>query len=642
MVRKKNQGFSLIEVIVAVAILTILMAPIIRQVIQSLQTSAQAKERQYAVENAEYILNFMQETPVSKLNVLSSKFEDTEAEEASSEEGATPATPVAKTASIDGSDLVFTGCQTVPQSCNLWVGTAATPIKLEDYLKVDAFSEGDAQDRLQKFEVKTYTARTYTLANTTLGRKDKEYQRKVIVDNLRAVVAQNGCTIETKFDEGAKNYLSNDTNKFKFTTEGAAVKYDETTGLVTDIVVTKVDGLRSPNGDGISYMQDLDSSKVAIIQGVASNFDAQAENDLYNLKMNRLKVTNPEAWVQAMTQTSGHSILDGALYNDNVSKMTRISITSGKDDNGKFYNVDCTVFYEDYLIKEGNPTDAGGVETDASEGITDEERDKLVDKTAPEVLTYNAYSKKFYTNQAPDIYFVYEPYVANSSEYSNRDYILTYDGVLYGEKEKHSKLYIIKPNKGRVVKYKKLESKPEEWDQYYYSYYEKSGEKYLPVSETEEGKTPEWKVDTYYERTQDYTTTLTSEDENKVSVYLNYLESKDPSKGVTNVLPIFTNIDSDVFKFALPGNAKEGVQYSDNRSKYYGVEKSSADTESGGTYALSDIKRTKYDPAVVLDVKKDTTQTDRVYTVTVQLDKLQDGEVYSGYSVRLSGAKGAD
>ena len=69
MVRKNNKGFSLIEVIVAVAILTLLMAPIIQQVIQTLNTSAQAKERQYAVENAEYILNYIQETPVSKLNI---------------------------------------------------------------------------------------------------------------------------------------------------------------------------------------------------------------------------------------------------------------------------------------------------------------------------------------------------------------------------------------------------------------------------------------------------------------------------------------------------------------------------------------------------------------------------------------------
>jgi prepilin-type N-terminal cleavage/methylation domain-containing protein len=50
----KNKGFSLIEVIVAVAILTLLMAPILVQVSKTLSNSAAAKERQYAVENAEF------------------------------------------------------------------------------------------------------------------------------------------------------------------------------------------------------------------------------------------------------------------------------------------------------------------------------------------------------------------------------------------------------------------------------------------------------------------------------------------------------------------------------------------------------------------------------------------------------------
>ena len=66
MVRKKNKGFSLIEVVVAVAILTLLISPILAQVIQTLSVSAAAKEKQYAVENAEYVLNYIQETPVSK------------------------------------------------------------------------------------------------------------------------------------------------------------------------------------------------------------------------------------------------------------------------------------------------------------------------------------------------------------------------------------------------------------------------------------------------------------------------------------------------------------------------------------------------------------------------------------------------
>jgi prepilin-type N-terminal cleavage/methylation domain-containing protein len=624
MVRKKNKGFSLIEVIVAVAILSLLMAPIISQVIQTLNTSAQAKERQYAVENAEYVLNYMQETPVSKLSTLSGKL------------GVTPVAGTGggfKTESIDGSDVRFTSCENKP-SVNCFIYQAGNYASVDDYLGRTATTAAQISSSMSFAIPVPYQATIYNLENTSMGKADKLYQRKVIVDNLRAVVAANGCTVETNFSDDAIAALKDD--GFSITTEGAAVKYDAQ-GLVTDIICSKVEGLRSPNGSGTSYMQDLDSSKVAIIQGTASNFDAQAENDLYNLKMNRLKATNPDAWVQAMTSKAG-SILDGALFNDNVCKMTRVSIVSGYDTTQglKYYDVNCTVFYEDYLIKNGSY--AGGATSDAAELI----KDLDIDQDKPEVLTYNAYSHRFYTNQAPDIYLVYEPYVANASNYSNKDYILTYDGVIYGENEKHAKMYIIKPNKGRVVKYNVLTTEPSDWSENFEAYYEKSGEKYVAVSAGEGGAAPAFAADTYYERTHDFTTQLTSASAKPVSIYLNYLQPTD-SDANYSTLPIFTNIDLANFKCALPGSNKDGVQHPDHQSEYYVMSKSSStgDVEEGGVGL--NIARKAYSSSIVKDIYEDVTQSDRIYTITVQMDKLNsDGTVYSGYSVRLSGAKGAD
>ena len=627
MVRKKNQGFSLIEVIVAVAILTILMAPIIKQVIQTLQTSAQAKERQYAVENAEYILNTLQETPVSKLNTLAGKL------------GATPAADAegkVLTESIDGGDLKFTSCVTNP-SVNCFIWQCGDYASLDSYLSRTPVAQTDISSALSFGYGVPYSATTYTLEKTALGRGDKFYQRKVTVDNLRAVVAANDSTIETYFSEEAIAALKD--NGFTITTEGAAVKYDATTGLVSDIVVSKVSGIRSPNGTGTSYMQDLDSSKVAIIQGSASNFDAQAENDLYNLKMNRLKASRPDDWVQAMLSHNG-SVLETKYFFDNVSKMTRISIVSGYDTEKdlKYYDVDCTVFYEDYLIKasDEDPVNAGENPYDDAADVFD---DMDIDQNKPETLTYNAYTHRFYTNQAPDIYLVYEPYVASESNYATRDYIVTYDGVLYDAKEKHSKLYVIKPSKGRVVRYKALASEPADWSANYESYFEKSGTDYVPVTGTE---APAFEENKYYQRAHDFTTNLTTKADTSVDVYLNYLKK---NTGETNVLPIYTNVDLANFKCALPAGVKDGCQYSANLSMYYGVPKSVEDGPVNKTnkYSADEMTRTAYDSAIVKDIHEDVTLSDRVYTVTVQLDKLnEDGSVYSGYSVKLSGAKGAE
>ncbi|MBR0146333.1 MAG: prepilin-type N-terminal cleavage/methylation domain-containing protein [Eubacterium sp.] len=632
MVRKNNKGFSLIEVVVAVAILTLLMAPIIQQVIQTLNTSAQAKERQYAIENAEYILNYMQETPVSKLNILSGKL------------GSSPAVGVdgkAITANIDGGDLQFTSYNKEEVGVVIW--TSGEYASMEDYLKREEITEGKLQVALTSAYAISYNAATYTLDKEAMGRSDKFYQRKVIVDNLHAMVAAEGRTIETNFSAGALSWLKS--VGFTITTEGAAVRYNEK-GYVTDVVTSKVDGLRSPNGTGTSYMQDLDSSKVAIIQGTASNFDEQAENDLYNLKMAMLKKYNPDAWVQAMvTKNPDGSILDtSAYYNDNVSKMTRISIVSGYDGTRdlKYYDVDCTVFYEDYLIKSGTAGGEAGNDAaaGAAEDISSAELNAQLAK--PQVLTYNAYSKRFYTNQAPDIYLVYEPYVARGSDYANKDYIVTYDGVLYGAEEKHSKLYIIKPNKGRVIKYNVLADEPKDWSLNYTSYFEKVDSKYVNVTAAEEA--PSFEPNKYYERSHDFTTQLTTASDSQVMIYMNYIKGN-AEGAVSTQIPVYTNITKNMFVCDLPLNEKDGVQYITNQDQYYGVVKSSDEnmTDPDTKYTASQVTRTAYEAGNIHDISEDVTLSDRVYTITVQLDKLKDdGSVYSGYSVRLSGAKGAE
>ena len=61
-------------------------------------------------------------------------------------------------------------------------------------------------------------------------------------------------------------------------------------------------------------------------------------------------------------------------------------------------------------------------------------------------------------------------------------------------------------------------------------------------------------------------------------------------------------------------------------------------------YAVdTDITREAYPDGAIKDITEDVTLSDRVYTVTVQLDRLdKDGNLDSGNSIKLSGAKGAE
>ena len=582
--RRENKGFSLLEVVIAVAVLTILMAPIITQIMQTLSVSAAAKERQYAIENAEYVLNTVQETPIARMQVLTKDLTSA------------PGTSAHETLG----DVVFTGVTDSDKTvkCHILTHVYAD---LDEYLARVQTTETDLAS-MTTLETYPYHVSDYSLEQAKLGKKKNSYSRRIIVDNMRAKIAENELSVETNFTDGAIAYLK--AQGYTITTEGAAVKY--LNGVVTDVICSKVTGLKSPNGAGTSYMQDLDSSKVAIIQGAASNFDLQAENDLYNLKMNRLKKERPGDWAQAMTHVSSGegditNILKTNLYLDNVSKMTKISIVSGYETRDskkvKYYDVDCVVYYEDYLTKSATTGS-----TSASAGTQ-----------VPELLSYNAYSRRFYTSQAPDVYFVYEPYVADGSNYARKDYILTYDGVIYDAGEKHSKLYIVKPNTCRIGGYA---------------------------------------TNTSTFRTKMKTS---STDGDPVEIYVDYLKVN----GSTNEpMPIYTNIDitNNYFKnnTISEGNAN-GVQYKDNLGIYYAEPKSSdlGEVDKSVLYAYgTEITRENYPEKItydgklidsIQDITKDVMLSDRIYTVTVQLDKLkEDNSVDEGNSIRLSGAKGAD
>ena len=612
--RKENKGFSLLEVVIAVAVLTLLMAPIITQVIQTLSVSSAAKERQYAIENAEYVLNTVQETSTARLQLLNKSFTEPDGLKSIGDikvdaiqpiKGAVNAHVIPHTYSdIDSylarSSVSISDIEKCVASPNAVSGESGTE------------SSEESSNYIPELNLKyAYDATIYTLKTEPLGKKKNEYSRKVIMDNLRAKLAENKLSVETKFDEGVINLLT-DKGEVKgwgytLTTEGALVKYDSN-GLVTDVIVSEVTGLRNPNGMGTSYMQDLDSDKVAIITGAASNFDLQAENDLYNLKMNRLKKDNPNGWSQAMTRVPDDdftNILHTVDYWDNVSKMTKISIVSGIDPvkKIKYYEVNCVVYYEDYMVKSSSTSE-------------EDDEEESTANNGPGCLSYNAFSKKFYTSQAPDIYFVYEPYVADGQNYARKDYILTYDGVNYDIGEKHSKLYIIKPRTCRIGGYATSSS-------------------------------------TFLTKMKE----TASSPGVAVEIYVDCLKAT----GVANEpMPIYTNIDyANNFKLISMDlrNSTDGVQYEPNLTLYYNEPKSSKTGAIKDTdvydYEKNEIKRKQYPMKINYDgeeidsiqsIDKDVMFSDRVYTVTVQLDRLKPGTttVDEGNSIRLTGAKGAD
>ena len=601
MIRKKNKGFSLIEVIVAVAILTLLMAPIVAQVIQTLNTSAQAKEKQYAVENAEKVLNSFKGTSLKDMSSVTTGSVIGDATVTGIQQSPDDfKCKVHVVSHYDSISAYQTAVQSFTSTNPSVVGVAIVPetgSSIADNVVYDKNAENKAG---MKFDVE-YAATYYRLNDEKLGRKNT-FGRSVVVDNLNSQLLKSKLAVETHFTENQKATLKN--AGYTINADGAAVKYDGL-GRVTDIFCSEIKGLRDPNGTGVSYLQDLDSSKVAIIQGISSNYDTQAAKEFYTRNLAKLKSFASEQFLTELRDTTGSSVFEtNPAFIGTVSKLTKITTRSAYKDvidtetgavtKTKYYVVDCVVYYENYL-------------TNTDIGIND---------TTPDTLVYTAFHKEFLTNQAPDIYFVYEPYVVNRTQYVDKDYILTYDGIEYEGDERHTKLFLLKPGAGRV-------SSGVDEDKFVTRY-----------NQTEEGSA-------------------------KVNIYMDYLYP-DVVGDLNDVVPmqVFTNINRDNFELdnSIYTGSKTGVQYGGNEDTYYGIKlseiKTTAEDGSVNITPSSDevYTRTNYpetypydgeeETKTITGIADDTFYSNKLFTITVSLDRV--GDTDKGNSVKLTGAKGAE
>ncbi|MBQ6231026.1 MAG: type II secretion system protein [Eubacterium sp.] len=378
MAKKKNLGFSLIEVVIAVAVLGLLITPILTQIVHTSNTSRKAKERQAAVENAEYITNFIQRTDKSELDKSSS----------------------------DGvSDINITAKTHYDNVVCTLVDTDGVAIKTVKY-----------------------NATVYKLDNVKLGPKSNEYERQAVLDDLNNNVLAAGYSILYDSSEYSDELKS---GGYQLTNEGSIVKHyaadSSYPGLVKEIVcearpdeytTNDIYEYKNPNAVSLGFIQDLDSSKVAIIQGIASNFDAQVSDELFSQKMNRLQMVDEDGWKDQLG--AEHNVFE----NDTSSvRLLYVSITAHKDgEDIDYYEVTCDACYYDKT-------------TVASQSLEIK-------------LKYNVFAKKFYTTKSPDIYLIYEPYVSDTAQqlYSFNDFIEIYND----EDTCDSKLYLIKPSKNQL------------------------------------------------------------------------------------------------------------------------------------------------------------------------------------------------
>lgn len=395
---KNNKGFSLIEIVIAIAILTLLLTPVMQQFAQTMRTSRLAKEQQYINEEAVYALEEAQ--------VVSNDVDDDQLNDIYVQNSLDTGLPYSsRTDAVE--------CEIVDATGNL-------------ICKVN------------------YNVTTYKTENIEIGARNTLYNKIVKVDDLSAQVkgvSNPSATTATASDAGYsimynldKGDLSALPDGYELTNEGSIVQYD-TNGNVCKVVCSTDYYVGNPNSTNLGNMQNLDLDTVALINGNSAMFDSQAEDAIFAKQLEMLKELDYNSWDQAIKHTQGESVISACIKDEPVKKVTKLYVDSKTEAGKDCYIVKMDVYYistfDLYKIDEN------GNSSELADG-----------KGKEVVLEYNVFSQKFFTKKCPDIYFEYQPFISvktsdatgHSVTYAEDDYIVIdnyVDGV---------KLYMYKPS----------------------------------------------------------------------------------------------------------------------------------------------------------------------------------------------------
>lgn len=365
MAKTNNKGFSLIEIVIAVAILSILLTPIIHQFANTLNTSRRAKALQEANEKASYQMEEFQTVSRDELDKDTYYGKPTETNNI-----------VAELYSTDGVSLSKT------------------------------------------VEYNTYK---YTLPDCEIGAKKDKYSNVVVLDDLANKVRAQGNASDPTHYKIAYGLTKTDLEKFgdgfELTNEGSIVKY--TSGVVTAVACTDTtaDGdpvsyIADPNEVNLGNMHDLDKNSVALIMGGTSSFDTEAFSALFSKAMDHLRELDYDSWEQALLNVDSESILSADTLSTS-DRLIKIYTDQKTDAQGKdYYVVKVDVYYNySYSIQ-----------------VEDLDPSKQNQNSFNDTVSYTIFSQKFYTKEPPEIYFEYQPYCISEKgeavQYKADDYFL--------------------------------------------------------------------------------------------------------------------------------------------------------------------------------------------------------------------------
>lgn len=593
MAKTNNKGFSLIEIIIAVAILSILLTPIIHQFANSLETSRKAKALQEANETAVYEMEEFQSYSKEKLDE--------------------------KYAADDPGNVT----------------QHEVEVKLIDM-------QDDTADVDHPTKTIKYNVYKYKLPDCEIGAKKDKYTNVVTLDDLASKV--RACGGE---GSGTTNYkvaydLTESTrakygDDFKLTNEGTVVRYNAE-GFIDAVVCTSrnpggsaVQYVEDANDTNLGYMQDLNKDTDALVLGGISSYDSEAYSALFSKAMDHLREVDPRSWKQALLNKDNESILT-AQSDANTDRLIKIHMDKETKEDKDIYSVKVDVYY--YYKYSLHPSSS-------NEEIKDTNGNQFED-----IITYTIFSQKFYTEKdsgrVPNIYFEYQPYCVSGQDakviYKENDYIL-FDNKVDG-----CKLYLYKPYRDQM----NASADETAYDTYndakkdgfvYYTDSKKETRVKIHLASTSEDNVPSYDKDGKLKadslvpvRTYIYTNLdIGGYKEGATSYEIQYVK-EDGSTAKKNIPSQFISDDFGGM-FTFSGKSVNPVLNDITPRKRLANKYEEKKEDADGNISTVESER-----QVLNTLADDTRKAERLYTITVVMRPNSN----TLNTVRLSGAKGAN
>ena len=604
MTGKNNKGFSLVEVLIAVAVMALLISPIIMQTLTSLNTNKRAKERQQVIDNADMIMEYFKSTPVKDLAVGD----------------------IGKGVKIKSiSSPAEITCKAV------YFDSSSTPKDVK------------------------YTVTDYTIEEARFGRQDKKidetdaqkaiagigniYTRTVSLDDLNNKLLKNGCRLkyyDNKQDaEAAVEELKNagSSVSWEVTSEFSVVAYDNKNHVVSAVVEPR-DAVIDPNEIDLGNIQDLDNSKIAIIEGNATTLDKQFQDD-FIASLATLVAAHKDDLIENNNWSGKYDTTN------NISK-TFDSIRSNSSEFSRY------IYISVKAEVSGTDVDCYRVKAEVKYRVShsflnqyNSGNNYIYNKS------YTIFDQKFNTTESPDVFFVYEPFITSMSakyaSYAFNDYIIV-DSDPYTSVTNPSKIYLVKPDKT--------------WAQVSQGGTIARGID-LTTSETEEDKIIQdlknnntnfnYYLTKMYSTSEEETEEGTSTVEDTfipVNIDLSYIESNDGSKPLQIISNISTTKDASGVYSVInnPINGKKQFSYNlaTSYSDFPGLRDGILQSGENLSAYPEEIQYSSTDKVKSLSAPvNDTRKSGRLYSITVTFHNTQRATEANVYTY-FTGAKGAD